>query len=302
MALYQRVQGIAWSEIFSFKLWPLLDFPDLGWYQTFNFPLDLVYNIGSNQVWIYVLAILIGLWTIFRENKYIFFKRLTFFTIMLAINFLITKIFLNFNLQITYQKDDYSNRILFMIALGALPLFLTTVYFWFREVFRNNGFWNKVWLVVLTSIIIGISTYFSYPVYDQHGNSKSFNVTEFDIETVAAIKENAEGDPYVVLANQMVGAAAIKDYGFAHYYNDNFYYSMPLGTANIYDQYLNMIEKNASREEALVAMDKAGVDRLYFVVNNYWHSAKQAINQAETTADEKILIGNGVNTIFIYER
>lgn len=302
LAFYQRIQGIAWSEIFSFKIWPIISLPNINWYQTFSFPLDFAHNIGSNQIWLYILATLFGLWIIFRENKYIFFKRITFFTILLIINFLLTKIFLNFNLQITYQKDDYSNRILFMIAIGALPIFLTAVYYWFREIFRSNGFWNKTWLVILTSIIIGISTYFTYPIYDQHGNSKSFNITATDIKTVQTIKNDAGDQPYIVLANQMVGAASIKNYGFAHYYNDNFYYSMPLGTASIYDQYLNMIEKNASREEALMAMDKAGVDRLYFVVNNYWHTAKQAIAQAEISADNKMLIDDGVNTVFVYYR
>ena len=100
----------------------------------------------------------------------------------------------------------------------------------------------------------------------------------------------------------MIGVAAIDTYGFAHYYNDNFYYSMPLGANNIYQNYLSMIENNASRDEAIIAMDKANVDKLYFVVNNYWHSAKQAISQAESSADSKILVDNGVNTIFVYNR
>ena len=100
----------------------------------------------------------------------------------------------------------------------------------------------------------------------------------------------------------MVGAAAISQYGFAHYYNDNFYYSMPLGTDNIYQNYLNMIEKEASQNEALIAMDKAGVDKLYFVVNNYWHSAKQAINQASESAQDILYIDKGVNTVFVYSR
>ena len=77
---------------------------------------------------------------------------------------------------------------------------------------------------------------------------------------------------------------------------------MPLGNGNIYQEYLKMIEDSADRQTALQAMDKAGVDRLYFVVNNYWHSAKTAINQASQVADEHWLIDNGVNTVFVYNR
>ena len=146
------------------------------------------------------------------------------------------------------------------------------------------------------------STYFSYPIYDKHKNSQSFNVTLSDLKTVEFIENDSSGEPYIVLANQMVGVAGINRFGFAHYYNNNFYYSMPLGATNIYQNYLAMIETKASKEEAMAAMEKAGVNKLYFVVNNYWHSAKQAIGQAETSADEKILIDNGVNTIFVYQR
>ena len=63
-----------------------------------------------------------------------------------------------------------------------------------------------------------------------------------------------------------------------------------------------MIEEEASQEQANMAMDKAGVNKLYLVVNNYWHSAKQAIQQASSTAQETILIDNGVNTIFYFEK
>ncbi|PLX25815.1 hypothetical protein C0580_01415 [Candidatus Parcubacteria bacterium] len=302
LALYQRLNGFAWSEIFSVKLWPIIDLPGLSWQQNYNFPLDLVHNIGSNYIWIYLLITLIGAYMIVKENKFIFFKRLLTFVFILIINYLIAKIFINFNLQISYQKTDYLNRIIYMIALSFLPVFLTSIYFWIKDIPKNKSIGQRTWLIIITSMFVGISTYFSYPVYDKYQNSKSFNVTKTDIKTVQTIEQDANGEDYIVLANQMVGAASIDQYGFAHYYNNNFYYSMPLGVDNIYQNYLNMIEINASREEAILAMDKAGVDNLYLVINNYWHSAKSAIQQAEQTADEKILVDDGVNTVFVYKR
>ena len=61
-----------------------------------------------------------------------------------------------------------------------------------------------------------------------------------------------------------------------------------------------MIERNASRQEAISAMNKTDVNKLYFVVNNYWHSAKQAINQAKESADGYFIVGDGKNYVFIY--
>jgi len=301
-AIYQRLDNIIWSNIFHFKLWPLFTITDINWLSTYSFPLDMLYNLNENKIWIYVLIILFSLYFIIKENRFLFFKRLLIFTIILIANYLITTILLSFNLQIDYQKDDYINRITYLITLFLLPIFLTGLYFLFNRSVSNNHKSKKIFIGLITLICILLGTYFSYPVYDQHGNSKSFNVTATDLKTVELIEADANNQTYIVLANQMLGAAAIDSYGFAHYYNDNFYYSMPLGTANIYQNFLTMIEHQASREEAIIAMDKAEVDKLYFVVNNYWHSAKQAIQQAEISSDGYILVDNGINTVFIYNR
>jgi len=205
-------------------------------------------------------------------------------------------------MQIEYEKSIYANRIIYMITIVSLPILLASFYFWFNNIIKKkNNYQEKIFLIIIFTIIILTSIYFSYPVYNKHQNSKIFNITKTDIKTVQLI-ENHSQEPYIVLANQMIGAAAIKKYGFAHYYNNNFYYSMPLGNNNIYQNYLNMIEHKASKEEALKAMDKAQVNKLYFVVNNYWHSAKTAIADGLEGSDNHILVDNGLNYIFIYNR
>ena len=302
-ALYQKMNQVPWKNIFSFNRFTLAELPRLNWHSSFDFPLDMLHNLGGNFFWIYTLVVLLGLFFIYKNNKYIFFKRLSVFIFIIIINYLLTALFLSFNLQISYQKNDYSNRIAFLLAISLLPIFLTSFYFLWQKTIKSSGrFFEKLFLIIITLIIVSTSTYFSYPIYDKHGNSKSFNVSATDIKTVESIENDAAGEKYIVLANQMVGAAAIHSFGFAHYYNDNFYYSMPLGENNIYQNFLAMIETNADRTEVIKAMDKAQVDRLYFVVNNYWHSAKSAIKQAEISADKKILIDNGVNTVFVYHR
>ena len=302
-AFYQFKQGIEMVKIFSFNTWPLISLPNIHWNQTYSFPLDIIHNISSNIIWIYVLCVLISILFILRENKYLFYKRYFLFSGILIANYIITKIFISFNLQISYDKTDYLNRIVYLITLTTLPFFLRFIYIIFKTtIIKNNDKLKNIFLLITTIFIIIIGTYFSYPVYDKHKNSKSFNVTSTDIKTVQAIEEDSNNTPYIVLANQMVGAASINQYNFKHYYNNNFYYSMPLGIDNIYTHYLNMIEINANKEEALKAMDKAQVNKLYFVVNNYWHSAKQSIKQAKNSSDSYFLIDNGVNHVFVYNK
>ena len=77
----------------------------------------------------YLLISLLGLYFIVKEHKYIFFKKHLWFIALLIINYLLSRLFISFNLQITYQRDDYTNRILQMIGITLLPIFLTAVYF-----------------------------------------------------------------------------------------------------------------------------------------------------------------------------
>lgn len=303
LAIYQRLNNIAWPQIFKINLWPLIPWSDIDWQQTYNFPLDMLHNIGGQGLWLYALICLIGILIIFKEHKYILFKKYLLTAAMTLFSYLLVKIFLNFNLQITYQKDDYPNRILFLLGITCLPLFLTSIYTFFADILvKNKQKTIALLLGLLTLLFVTIGVYFSYPIYDRHQNSKSFNVTQTDLKTVRFIEENASGQPYIVLANQMLGAAAIHEFGFAHYYNNNFYYSMPLGTDNIYSEYLEMVEMQATYEVAKQAMQKTGVDRVYLIVNNYWHSAKTALAQARQSANQEFLIDSGVNTIFLYQK
>ncbi|MFA5126579.1 MAG: hypothetical protein WC465_01080 [Patescibacteria group bacterium] len=303
LAIYQIFNKIPYWQVLTTHFWPEITWPSLHWQQSYSFPLDMLHNIGQNQIWLYIIIVLIGLILIIRNHKYIFFQKNVIFSLLLLANYLLSKIFINFNLQIAYQKDDYPNRIIYLVALSALPIFLTAVYFVLHRAVKDKpNFFHTLWLAGLSTVVVMISTYFSYPIYDKNLNSKSFNVTATDIKTVKTIEQDANGQAYVVLANQMVGAAAIKEFGFAHYYNDNFYYSMPLGANNIYQEFLSMIEVRADRATAISAMDKTGVNLAYFVVNNYWHSAKTANQMAEQTADQVLTIDGGVNQVFIYKK
>ncbi len=307
LALYQRLAGRSWQAILTWHPWPLIDFPPLQFYSAYSWPLDMLHNLWDNRFWLFFLLLTIGLVLIIKKNKVLFFKRHLTILGLLISNYLLARLFISFDTQIAYEQTAYLLRITYLISLTALPIILTAFYFWWRPYTEKNNFtWYKLWLTVLTSLLLFVSLYFSYPVYDRYTNSKSFNVTAADLETVTTIEQTAGNQPYIVLANQMVGAAAINTYGFAHYYpagsHDNFYYSMPLGIDNIYQNFLNMIEAKADRAEALAAMDKAEVDRLYFVVNNYWHSAKTAISQAKTTADEYFTVSGEKNYVFVYYR
>ena len=60
--------------------------------------------------------------------------------------------------------------------------------------------------------------YLSYPRFDHYHNSRGFSVGRADINAVRWINDHAENDDYIVLANQQVSAAAIREFGFKKYF------------------------------------------------------------------------------------
>ncbi len=299
-ALYQYLAQKSWTNIFSLHV-PQITWPKLHWAQSYNFALDFAHNLGQNADLIFTIFFILSAYLIFKKHKYLFFTKHYLLLSFLALNYLIALLFISFSEQIDYQQNDYLLRIILLFKLSSIPLLLTTWFFAWRTSLKKPLLHpNKIFLITVSVIIILTSTYFSYPLYDRYKNSQSFNVTADDLETVVLIAESAGDESYIVLANQMLGAAAIDKYGFKHYYQNNFYYSMPVGNENIYQEFLSMIETKADKETATRAMDKAQVGRLYFVVPNYWHSAKSAITQAKENADSYFTVGK--NTVFLYKR
>ncbi len=110
--------------------------------------------------------------------------------------------------------------------------------------------------------------------------------------------------PYIALANQQVSAAALKAFGFDHYYRTSagelYFYPIPTGSP-LYQYYLEMVYKNPGRASMISAMDLAGVEAGYLIVNKYWYQSGRVINEAKLAADKWWTINNEVY-IFKYER
>jgi hypothetical protein len=142
--------------------------------------------------------------------------------------------------------------------------------------------------------------YVSYPRYDAYELVRSFNTSRYDIEAVRFIEADAKGDDYVVLANQAVSAAAVREFGFRKYYDGNFFYPIPTGN-KLYQTYLSMVYQMPSKNTARRALELTGVSTVYFVLNDYWHEAERLKEEASREADASFNIGNEKITVFKYQ-
>lgn len=282
-----------------------------------NFIYNFVYLYDFNLWSVLILLISAGLILIFRQKKRIVDPLSVLgMSIALFASYLITKNF-SFNYLIAYERGDFPERILAVSVFFAMPLILYCLYSWIKEVLKQDKFF-KFSSAVFLSVVITASLYLSYPRYDKYSNAKGFSTGEYDIEAVNLIRSIA-GKDYIVLANQQVSAAALHEFGFDKYYTlspsqepvigqigeeslgEVFYYPVPT-SGPLYQYYLDMVYKKPSRETMLRAINLAGVDEGYFVLNKYWWAFSKVRDEAKLEADALWEIGQGDIYIYKYKK
>ena len=264
---------------------------------------DLFMWVITNQ-WLWLLALAgLGAWLI-RSMQRKHWLLLPATAGLLLINAIILSAGGDFSFLIDYEQTNYTARVVGLALLCLSPLALIGFALGMERLLSMKKLLVSGALGLLTVAAITANVYGTYPRHDAYVESRGFTVGESDHRTVASIESHAQGQDYVVLANQSVSAAAIQDFGFAHYYgenNDVFYYPVPTGEP-MYQLFIEMIEETATRDLVEQAMNLAGVDRAYFVVNDYWWSAERAIERAKLTTEDWFLIEDGATTVFVYER
>lgn len=206
---------------------------------------------------------------------------------------------MKFDFLIEYEQGNYASRLLVLAAIFLLPAIATTLATFWEHVKKQAGILQAA--ILCLTIIFTSSVYLAYPRNDGSVRSAGFNVSQSDIEAAHAIENHANGSNYIVLANQAVSAAALREFGFARYYeNDLFYYPIPTSSP-LYESFLEMADESPSRHTAQAVLDETGADTLYFVLNSYWWNAEATAEAAKQEADDWFAIGSGSVLIFVFE-
>ncbi len=276
-----------------------------------NWLLNLTYFLFYNYKLIILILIISGLILFYKKlNQHpALVEKLSTWRGLLSIGAsLIVAFFLssqiNFNQLIAYEQSDYNNRILTIITIFFIP-FLAIAVNWliYKIIFLKNNLITVIWITI-GLIFMTSSLYLAYPRFDKYFNSRGYSTSTLDLEAVTKIDKGTNNN-YIVLANQQVSAGALRLLGFNHYYQsaigDIYFYPIPTGGA-LYQYYLDMVYQKPDRETMLTAMNLAGVDESYLVINKYWYESGKIINAAKLTADSWEFIGEKEIFIFKYNR
>lgn len=256
-----------------------------------NFILNFIYLYFFNWWLIFLVLFLVGLviaWQNRAECKILFWYLFT--ALGLSIAYILT-LRLPFNFLIAYERTNYAERILLLIAFCLLPFVLIAIYGLLINITKQNIFIRSAFITFLV-ILICTALYVAYPRLDNYYNSHGFSISQDDLEAVHWIESDAKGTDFIVLANQQTSAAALNEFGFKKYYpstssgqaTEIFYYPVPTG-GPLYQYYLDMVYNKPTKETMRQAMDLAGVKLGYFVLNKYWWAFPKVLAEAKLEAD-----------------
>ncbi|MBU1146642.1 hypothetical protein KKD80_03805 [Patescibacteria group bacterium] len=270
------------------------------WVNHFRPLYDLVYTYGEIIPFI-LLAVGLAGYSLFKKTLPTVLVYLTAFSALIT-NYALLKLFVDFPSLIKYEQGIYPGRVLEISFYFLIPLFLFALYKFFEKLMEGKSRGLKFFFILIFSVFLTFSLYYSYPKDDgeDYPIDRGYSVSIFDLNTVHKIDEDAAGADYVVLANQSVSAAAIREFGFNKYYGPYFYYPIPTGDP-LYQYYLDMVYQTPSRATVAEAANLTGAKTVYFVLNKYWTDSDKILESARPTADETIEIGNGKIWIFKYQ-
>jgi hypothetical protein len=282
----------------SFSLrWPL----SMTWQSAhqYNFLFDLLYSLNFNYLSVFMLILGVSIFFAWQNRKTFTFISPLIFCLCLLGSYFLGQILLNLDFVTSKNQSDFLNRALDLTYLFSLPV----IFVFFNHLYnaqKRSHTW-KIFTILIIVMIVGFRLYATYPVKDNYNFSHLINVSATDFNTVQLIHDQNRTN-FIVLANQNLAAAAIASYGFSNYYGSNFYYSVPSGsTDNLYPLFEEMMAK-PSREIMVKAMDIAGVNQAFFIVNDYWTGANKTIAAARTQADSWFPVDDGKNIIFFYKK
>lgn len=279
--------------LFTKPHWVWLERGDFWWQALY------IYR-GMIKPLFFVVAIL-GLMTIIKKYKNNFPKFIILSVVGLFVSAFILSTSIKFTDVITYEQNVYAERVLELMLVMLIPGFVLCL----RELFiriKKNGPKQFLMATVLALLLL-ISWYFTYPTRDAVAFHTGWSVRQADVNAAHFIDNlNQNKKDYIVIANQLLGAAALQEFGFEKYFKtvtgEHYFYSIPTG-GPLYQYFRKMVYQEPKRQWMEEAMTIAGVNKAYFVHTNYWAPAAEIRDKAKLEADRWWELDGG--RVWVYE-
>jgi hypothetical protein len=265
-------------------------------------------EIFTPPVWFNSLNTSLGYWLLYTYERYFLLilalviigyilsqikKRLAdLILVLLSLSFILSAWFFIAGIIVsgyTYSDQmNYSYRLIQIARWLLWPMWLLifSCLFNFLKAIR---FWPRIIFFTLITLLLCANFYLTYPRDDQISHPSVNSLRDIDIKAVQLIHdtENSKSG-YIVLANQLFGAAALKTYGFGPYYQTQWgnllYYSIPM--ASEYHLRFSKITNEPNFDYSLIQeiMAESKVNKAYLIITDYWQPTDTVKTEIKTYA------------------
>lgn len=281
--------------------------PSLPW--RFDAFLDPIYLVAVNAVILIILLSGFGAIVLWKQHAHKTCAFSVAASAMLFGNYLLVDRFFAFPTLVSYEQDAFGQRLLVLSAIALVPLLCIAIDAMLKRIFSDGtqSLIRSAAVFLLACAGTG-AIYLTFPRNDSHASFHGFNVSAQDVAAVRWIHERAGANPYIVLSNQVVSAASIREFGFLRYYTaiiegkKQILYTYPIPTSSpLYSFFLDMMKKP---DEHIIAdaMELAGVKRGFFVVNRYEPRGPNIMKTAQETTDAWKSFGDDAVMVFEYRQ
>ncbi len=275
--------------------------------------LDIPYAVYSHGVIIGVVLSLIGLALVTKKDIFDDVRKKSFFNACFTSAFIsfANAFFVSYTITFptlaSFEQNDYARRLVLLGFLFLVPFCGVALAAFFEKLLLSKKIYQITLLLCMTALLVS-SLYLSYPRNDAYTPFHGHSLSKSDMDAARFIDQDGGDAAYIVLANQVVASAAIKEFGFKKYFSlvsDNgkeplFYYPIPSGSP-LASYYYGML-KAPSKKIMAQAMDWVGVDSAYFVVHDYEPRFPIILRDAMKSAQAWYEIDDGAIVIFKYQK
>jgi hypothetical protein len=218
----------------------------------------------------------------------------------------ITAEFIHFESLASFEQQDYAERLVRIADLFLLPFVASALLELLNRILLHKNTLLRITLMLIMAGSITAALYLSYPHNDAYTPFHGYTLSNTDIAVARFIDRDGADERSIVIANQVVASAAIREFGFKTYYEpiingtkqSVFYYPVP-GGSPLAPFYYSML-LSPTRETMREAMNIVGATRSYFVVHKREPRFPVIVRDAKQSADEWNEIDQGKAYVFTY--
>lgn len=210
----------------------------------------------------------------------------------------------DFTFLISYERTQYADR---LMLIGLIVLCLPATEGLALLLKKQRLIYAQSLLLIFLAVWQSARIYDAYPRHDSARISHGWSTSRADMTGAAWIDQNAQGKPYIVLANQSMSAAAVQHYGFRRYIpirhetstEEVFYYPIPTG-GWLYQYFLRMAS-DPHIDDVKDVGNKTQSSLVYVVIHDYWWNAKNVRERLDALTPVKESIENDALVIYRFD-